>query len=593
MSTLSSGVPERRIVRRGLGVLAMAIRTMPAPFAIAVAGSTLYAFATVGSALALGWVTDEVIEPAFREGATTTGTLAVAAAVIVGIAVANALGIVTRRTAAYWMQYGLHAHFRRRVARQFTRLPLSWHRTRPTGELLSAANADVEATFWPVAPLPLTVGVLVMVVLSAVVLVVTDVWLAVVGLLLIPLVVAVNVGYNAAVRGPATRAQQRRADVAAVAHESFDGAMVVKTLGRETEETARFETQSQRLRDELITVGRVRATFEPIMEALPSLAILAILLVGAVRVAAGAVTTGDIVRIGYLFVLLEFPLRALGFILMELPRSVVGWERVERVLRARADHEPGQAAPSPREGPAALELDRVTFRYDDPSAPALSEVSTHLDAGSTVALVGPTGAGKSTLASLLVGLAQPSEGTIAFDGSDLRTLAPEALTRHAAIVFQSSFLFDASARENITLGGDFDDGEVRAAARLAQADAFIDALPDGYETVLGERGTTLSGGQRQRIALARALVRRPRLLVLDDATSSVDPSVERAILQGLREADLPSTVVIVAYRQATIELADEVVFLDEGRVVDRGAHEALRTRVPAYERLITAYEVAR
>ena len=593
MSSLAPGMPERRIVRRGLGVIALAIRTMPVPFAIAVAGSTLYAAATVGSAVALGWVTDQVIEPAFRQGAVPTGTLAIAAAVIIGVAVANALGIVIRRTAAYWMQYGLHAHFRRRVARQFTRLPLSWHRQRPTGELLSAANADVEATFWPVAPLPLTVGVLVMLVLSAGLLVATDVWLAVVGLLLIPLVVAVNVGYNAAVRGPATRAQQRRADVAAVAHESFDGALVVKTLGREAEETERFAAESRRLRDELISVGRVRATFEPLMEALPSLAILAILLVGALRVAAGAVSTGDIVRVAYLFVLLEFPLRALGFILMELPRSVVGYERVERVLRASPDHAPGRSAPTAQDGPAALDLDGVTFAYDDPSAPTLAGLSARIDPGRTVALVGPTGAGKSTLASLLVGLAHPSEGTIAFDGADMRALAPEALTQQAAVVFQHSFLFDASARDNITLGGDFTDSQVRAAAGLAQADAFIEALPQGYDTMLGERGTTLSGGQRQRIALARALVRRPRLLVLDDATSSVDPSVERSILDGLRQAALPSTVVIVAYRRATIELADEVLFLDDGRLVDRGTHGALRARLPAYEQLVTAYEVPR
>ncbi len=583
---------ERRIVRRGLGVLAMAVRTMPVPFAIAVAGSTLYATATVGSAVALGWVTDTVIEPAFRDGDIATSSLVAAAAVIVGIAVANALGIVVRRTAAYWMQYGLHAHFRRRVAERLTRLPLSWHRRRSTGELLSAANADVEATFWPVAPLPLTVGVLVMLVLAGGVLLATDLWLALVGLLLIPALIAVNLSYNAAVRRPATRAQQGRAEVAEVAHESFDGALVVKTLGREEEETTRFEASSERLRDDLIAVGRVRAIFEPVMEALPSLAILAILLVGAVRVAAGAVSTGDIVRIGYLFVLLEFPLRALGFILMELPRSVVGWERVERVLRARPEAPEGLADPPPRPGPAAVDLDEVTFAYDD-GAPALEAISASVTAGRTIAVVGATGSGKSTLASLLVGLAAPTGGQVILDGHDLRGLAPSAVTTQTAIVLQHAFLFDSSVRENITLGAPFSEQEVRAAAALAQADGFVEALPEGYDTVLGERGATLSGGQRQRLALARALVRRPRLLVLDDATSSVDPSVERAILEGLREAALPSTVVIVAYRRATIELADEVVVLEEGRLADRGTHAELLTRVPAYADLVTAYERAR
>ncbi len=593
MSTTAPTAFERRIVRRGLGVLAMAVRTMPVPFAIAVAGSTLYATATVGSAVALGWVTDTVIEPAYRDGDIATATLGLAAAVIVGIAVANALGIVVRRTAAYWMQYGLHAHFRRRVAERLTRLPLSWHRRRSTGELLSAANADVEATFWPVAPLPLTVGVLVMLVLAGGVLIATDLWLALVGLLLIPALIAVNLSYNAAVRRPATRAQQGRAEVAEVAHESFDGALVVKTLGREDEETARFEASSQRLRDDLIAVGRVRAVFEPVMEALPSLAILAILLVGAGRVAAGAVSTGDIVRIGYLFVLLEFPLRALGFILMELPRSVVGWERVERVLRARPDAPQGLAEPPSPEGPAAVDLAEVSFGYDDEGASALEAITASVTPGRTIAVVGATGSGKSTLASLLVGLAAPSDGQVALDGHDLRGLAPTAITAQAAIVFQHSFLFDASVRENITLGASFSKEQVRAAAALARADDFVAALPEGYDTVVGERGATLSGGQRQRVALARALVRRPRLLVLDDATSSVDPSVEREILEGLREAALPSTVVIVAYRRATIELADEVVVLDEGRLADRGTHAELLARQPAYAELVTAYERAR
>jgi ATP-binding cassette, subfamily B, bacterial len=586
-----TNITDPRTVQRGLAIIWMAIRIAPRPFGLAVAGSVLFACATVGSALAVGWVTDTLIEPAFRDGAIATATLMTGPVVILGVAVANALGIATRRIAAYYMQYGLHAHFRRRVSRQFTRLPMSWHRNRSTGELISNANADVEASFWPIAPLPLTVGVLVMLVLSVGLLVATDVWMAAVGLLVIPLIMLVNLRYNAAVRGPATRAQERRADVAEVAHESFDGALVVKTLGKEDHEEARFAAQSERLRDEMIRFGRVRAVFDPVMEALPSVAILAVLLVGSVRLAAGAVSTGDIVLVGYLFVLLEFPLRALGFILVELPRSVVGWERVKRVLDARPEDTPGTRALADGAQAASVTVDDVDYRYArDAATPVLSSVAFALRPGATTALVGPTGSGKSTVASLLVRLAHPDEGAVALDGFDLRELHPGAVPGHAALVFQHTFLFDDTVRENITLGGAFSDEEVCAAARLAQADDFVRALPAGYDTVIGERGTTLSGGQRQRLALARALVRKPRLLILDDATSSVDPVVERAILRGLREADLPSTVLVVAHRRATIELADEVIFLDGGKVTGIGAHADLMERLPSYQRLITAYE---
>jgi ABC-type multidrug transport system fused ATPase/permease subunit len=207
-----------------------------------------------------------------------------------------------------------------------------------------------------------------------------------------------------------------------------------------------------------------------------------------------------------------------------------------------------------------------------------------------VAVVGPTGSGKSTLVSLLVRLVDPAAGAVRLDGVDLRDLARGALPEQAALVSQATFLFDDTVRGNVTLGADIPDERVREALRLAQADGFVDALPHGLDTRIGERGTTLSGGQRQRLALARALVRRPRLLILDDATSSVDPAVEEAILRGLRTADLGATVVVVAYRRATIALADEVVWMEHGEVLDRGTHEELVARTPAYGALVNAYD---
>jgi ATP-binding cassette, subfamily B, bacterial len=588
-------VPPRGqgIVRRGFRVIWMAIRRQPKPFAVAVAGAALYGGMTVASAVVFGRVTDLVIVPAFREGDTTRGALALAVAAIVGVAVLKAIGIVTRRVGATYMQFRLHAIYRREVTHQYQRLPLSWHRRHTTGELLSNANADVEAAFWPIAPLPFSIGVAFMLVITLGLLLTTDLFLTGVGLLIGPAVAIVNWRYNRLTEGPATRAQQRRADVSEVAHESFDGALVVKTLGREAAETERFQVESERLRDELVHLGRIRAVFDPVMEALPQAGILLVVIVGAWRIDAGMMTAGDLVQVAYLFTLLAFPLRVIGFLLGDLPRAVVGWERVERVLRADESLRYGDQEIGGSGGPAAADLVAVSFRYpdEDGDGRGLEDITFEAEPGRTIAIVGPTGAGKSTIASLLVRLADPGEGTVRLDGHDLRSLRPGSVSSSAAIVFQHSFLFDDSVRDNIALGDDFTDEQIEQAARLAQAHEFIRALPDGYGTVVGERGTSLSGGQRQRIALARALVRQPRLLILDDATSSVDPTVEAAILTGLKEAALPSTIVVVAYRQATISLADEIVFLHRGTIRAQGRHEDLLASVPAYARLVTAYDV--
>jgi len=579
--------PDLHTVRRGLAVLGQAIRTEPRPFLVSLVGATLYAATTVAAALVFGRVTDRVILPAFRDGRLTRGALVVAVTAIVGTAVAKALGIVARRVGASAMQFRLQARFRRDLTAAYLRLPVSWHRRHPTGELLSITNSDVEAAFAPIAPLPFSCAVLLLLVLAGVVLAVTDPFLAMIGAAIAPALAVLNGRYNAKSAGPAARAQELRGRVSSVAHESIDGASVVKTLGREQAETDRFRAEADRLRDELVHLGRLRASFDPLSEALPTTATLLVLLVGALRVQAGELTVGELVRVAYLFTLLSFPVRMIGYLLSEFPRSVVGWERMHGVLGADGATEYGSERLHGG-GPAGVELAKVRFRYPDTTTDVLAEIDVAIEQARTVALVGPTGAGKSTIASLLVRLGDPDGGQVRLDGVDVRQLAFGSVPATAALVFQHTFLFDDTVRGNVTLGEDFSDAEVRAACRLAQADAFIQDLPAGYDTLVGERGATLSGGQRQRIALARALVRRPRLLVLDDATSSVDPSVEAAILTGLRDAALPSTVVVVAYRRATVALADEVILIDRGRVRARGTHEELLRVVPEYARLITA-----
>jgi ATP-binding cassette subfamily B protein len=581
---------QQRVVRRGLRHIGRAIAEQPGIFTLAVLGSSLYGGMTVASAYVIGGITDRVLLPAFDDGATTAGALSLAALAILVVAVLKILGILGRRLFAGIMSYRLMADYRRRVTGQYLRLPLSWHQRHPTGQLLSNANSDVESSWFFVSPLPFACGALVMVAVTVVALVLTDPLLAVVGLVVFPMVFVLNAVYSQVMSPRMAHAQQLRAEVSEIAHESFDAALVVKTLGREAEETRRFAIKADELRDGLVAVGRVRGLFDPMMEALPNLGTLAVLLVGAERVASGATNAGDLVSIAYLFTLLALPIRAIGWVLADLPRALAGFDRVTPVLAATGETPHGpDTAPAGTAG-ADLEVRAVDFRYDAGTRPTLSGVTFEVTAGRTIAVVGPTGSGKSTLAGLLVRLVDPHSGEVLLDGIDLRRLREGEVSSQVAFVPQSTFLFDDTVRDNVTLGADVDDDAVWEALRVAAADEFVARLPAGLDTRVGERGASLSGGQRQRLALARAVVRHPRLLVLDDATSAVDPSVEARILDALRAGDRPATVVVVAYRQATIALADEVIWLERGRLVARGSHTKLLAQVPGYARLVQAYQ---
>lgn len=587
-------VPDKgSVTRRGFGVLRVAIWEEPGIFALAALASMLYGAMTVAGGWALGWSTDHLIRPAFERGETTTGALIALISLFMGIAILNAIGVVGRRLGAGIMQFRLQATYRQRVTRQYLKLPLEWHHQHSTGMLLSNANADVESTWFVIAPLPMAIGVVAMLVFATIAMFAADVWLALVGCLVFPLVFIVNVIFQRYLQPLATRAQQLRADVSEVAHESFDGALVVKTLGREAAETERFRAPTYALRDANIAVNKARGLFDPVIDGLPRLGVLAVLLVGVGRVRSGGADAGDVVQVAFLFTLIGFPIRALGWVLGELPRSVVGWDRVYRVLTAEGGMEYGAARLTSAKA-ARLQVAGVRFGYL-PERDVLAGVDFAIEPGRTVAVVGPTGAGKSTLTTMLTRLVDPEQGAVKIDGIDLRELARDELAGSVALVAQTAFLFDDTIRGNITLGGAYTDDEVWAALRIAQGAAFIEELPGGLDAKVGERGTTLSGGQRQRIALARALVRKPRLLILDDATSAVDPQVEARILAGLRTAvqdgsGAATTVLVIAYRKATISLADEVLFLDEGRIQAHGTHAELQAATPAYRDLVDAYE---
>ncbi|AXK46148.1 ABC transporter ATP-binding protein [Brachybacterium saurashtrense] len=579
-------------------------------FALAVLGATAFALLQIATSAIVGRVTEEVVVPSFQGGSLELGLIVGGGAAILGIAVARAVAVMARRVFAAAAQFELFGLYRERLVAVYAKVPLLWHRRQSTGTLLSSVYSDVEATFFAMAPFPFALSTIAMLIYATVVVARIDPVILLVMLALILLLIVLNVLLQRFATPIAMRSQQLRAEVAEIAHESFDGANVIKSLGREDVEERRFTRSAEDLREAGIRFGYVRGWFDPLIDALPNLGILAVAVLGAWRIGDGHLTTGQLVEVAYLFTLMSLPIRSFGWVLGDLSRTVVGGGRVQQILDVdeRRDYGP---APLPY-GPGVLELDRVTFEYhDDPAAvilgsgqdaagpartaTALHEVSLRADPGAgtrVLAVVGATGSGKSTLALLAAGLVHPTAGAVRLDGADLRSLTADALTADVALVLQQAFVFDETVRWNVTLGEDIDEATVRWALRVAQAEEFVDALPEGLDTELGERGGSLSGGQRQRIALARALARRPRLLVLDDATSACDPSVELAVLDGIRREMTDSTLLLIAYRKSTISLADQVVFLDHGRVADAGEHELLRERSAGYRALVDAYDEA-
>jgi len=580
----------REVLGGGLRIVFRFIKARPWAFASAVTGAALFAGAIIASSAVIGWITDTAILPVLRDGEPVSGKVLPVVFAVVGVSVWKASAIVMRRTSAGWLQLRNQQDLRVQLLAHQLRLEMSWFRKQSIGDLLSVADNDTQRATSVLAPLPYATGVSLLVIGTVILLSFLDPWLGVVAVVGMGVVVSIEVRAAITLYPSWEGIQTQLGVVSGVAHESFDGALTVKSLGREEYETSRLGTASDDLRDLLITLGVRWETFRTIIVVLIPVIGLAVLGVGAMRVDAGAITPGDIVTALYLLALLTFPIQLIAFVLFDLAAAIPGWRRVKAVLEADEMVEYGDMLARAEAGAAPVDSKSVSFQYD-PGEMVLSDVVVDIPAGRTVAVVGPTGSGKTTLTLLLARLWDPGTGRIHLDARDLRDFARSELAREIAYVGQTAYLFDDTAEGNLTMGVATPQERVVEAARLAGAEEFIEELPDGYATRLGERGASLSGGQRQRIALARALVRRPRLLIMDDATSAVDPSVEAEILRGLRSAELPSTIVIVAYRPSSIRLADEVIFVDDGRVVAQGTHRELLGTQRGYARLVEAYEI--
>jgi ABC-type multidrug transport system fused ATPase/permease subunit len=545
--------------------------------------SIVLASAAMAVTVLIPWLVGSVVNAIQDEDSSKLLPLTLA---IVGAGLLRLALTASRRVVAGKVSLAVEFDLRERMYEHLQSLELGYFDSQQTGQLMSRATVDLQSIrfFLGYGLIFITQSLLTLLLAGAVMF-----WLqpglAALALLPVPFVVYTATRFNRTSRPALQEVQQRIAELTVEAEESVSGVRVVKAFAREEHMLDRFRVRVSRLFDQNVYSTRLRAFYNPMISFLPNLGLAVVLLVGGRQVINGTLSLGDFTAFYTYLIMLIGPMRMLGTALGMSQRAIASGNRMFEVLDRDPEITSAPEAPDLPGGNGHVILRDVALRYGDTES-ALDGVDLEVEGGKVVALVGPSGSGKTSLVALLARLYDPTRGSVSIDGADLRDISVRSLRRQIAFVADDSFLFSASVADNIAYAKpDATREQVELAAERAQAHAFIARLPDGYETMVGERGLTLSGGQRQRIAIARALLADPRILILDDATSSVDAQTEAEIKRGLTEALEGRTTFIVAHRLSTISLADEIVVLDQGHVVDQGTHEELLDRCPLYREI--------
>jgi ATP-binding cassette subfamily B protein len=546
--------------------------------------STVLAVGSQAGAIAVLVLTGRVVDE--LRGARDTHRLTVLIVLILAVGVVKAALMVGRRFISGRQALGVEYDMRDALYARLLRLSFGFYDRHQTGQLMSRATVDLQTVrFFLGYGLIFFVQHSLTIVSVTAVLFVYEWKLALIAVATTPLIVATAYRYSEASHPVLRDVQQKLADVATVAEESIVGIHVVKSFAQEDRRQERFERASGEVFEQSVRANTQRAVYVPVLTFMPILAQSAVLIAAGHMVVRGGLSLGGFFAFNLLLNMLVAPLRMLGMWIGQAQRATASGERFFEVIDEPEDvADPPAALPLPR-GPGRIVFERVDFGYEAGRL-VLHGIDLELAAGTTIALIGRSGSGKTTLASLVPRFYDVSAGRVLVDGVDVREVTRRSLRREIGVISQDPFLFSASVRDNIAFGVPNVPPElVEAAARAAQAHAFVERLPEGYETVIGERGVTLSGGQRQRIAIARALVIDPRVLILDDATASVDATTEAEIRAGLTEAMRNRTTIVIAHRLSTISLADEVVVLDHGRIVARGTQAELLETSPVFREI--------